>query len=107
MSNEFEKKAYYSILFDYYKSLLTDKQQKMFIDYYFEDFSLSEIALEYEVSRNAVWDTITKVNNQLDKYESILGLFNKDQKLKNYLNELKEHTDDAGKTIINCIEEME
>ena len=61
MSDSIEKKAYYAILFEYYKELLTDKQIDTFICYYNEDYSLSEIASEFNVSRNAVWDTLKKV----------------------------------------------
>ena len=42
------------ILFDYYEELLTDSQKKYFIDYYFNNLSLAEIAENENVSRNAV-----------------------------------------------------
>ena len=57
MSENIDKKAYYAILFEYYKELLTDKQIDTFICYYNEDYSLAEIAEEFNISRNAVWDT--------------------------------------------------
>lgn len=46
--------AYY----DLYASLLTEKQRLYFEDYYFMDYSLSEIADNYNVSRNAIYDLI-------------------------------------------------
>ena len=107
MSDSIEKKAYYAILFEYYKELLTDKQIETFICYYNEDYSLSEIALEFNVSRNAVWDTLKKVISSLEHYESKLKLYEKDVKLNEYLEKLKNHVDEEGLIIINDIEEME
>ena len=107
MSENFEKKAYYAILFEYYKELLTDKQIETFICYYNEDYSLAEIAEEFNISRNAVWDTLKKVVALLEYYEEKLKLYQKDQKLNQHLAELKKHVDTFGEEIIKSIEEME
>lgn len=107
MSDNIDKKAYYAILFEYYKNLLTDKQIETFICYYNEDYSLAEIADEFGTSRNAVWDTLKKVVSLLESYEEKLKLYEKDQKLSDYLNKLKNHVDDEGAKIIVDIEEME
>ena len=107
MSENIDKKAYYAILFEYYKELLTDKQIETFICYYNEDYSLAEIADEFGTSRNAVWDTLKKVVSLLESYEEKLKLYEKDQKLSDYLNRLKNHVDDEGAKIIVDIEEME
>ena len=107
MSDNIDKKAYYAILFEYYKELLTDKQIETFICYYNEDYSLAEIADEFGTSRNAVWDTLKKVVSLLESYEEKLKLYEKDQKLSDYLNKLKNHVDDEGAKIIVDIEEME
>ena len=107
MSENIDKKAYYAILFEYYKNLLTDKQIDTFICYYNEDYSLAEIADEFGTSRNAVWDTLKKVVSLLENYEEKLKLYEKDQKLNDYLNKLKNHVDDEGAKIIVDIEEME
>lgn len=107
MSENIDKKAYYAILFEYYKELLTDKQIETFICYYNEDYSLAEIAEEFSISRNAVWDTLKKVVSLLEYYEEKLGLYEKDQLLKDYLEDLKKHVDAEGEKIIESIEEME
>ena len=70
--------AYY----DLYQNLLTDKQRLYFEDYYYNDFSLSEIAENYEVSRNAVFDLIKKACNNLYDYENKLHLYDKILKIK-------------------------
>ena len=49
-----------STLRAYYGGLLTDKQNKMIELHYDEDMSYGEIAEMFEVSRNAVLDSITK-----------------------------------------------
>lgn len=107
MSENIDKKAYYAILFEYYKELLTDKQIETFICYYNEDYSLAEIAEEFNISRNAVWDALKKVVSLLEYYEEKLRLYDKDQKLNQYLDDLKKHVDAEGLKIIDNIEEME
>ena len=107
MSEDLEKKTYYACLFEYYKNLLTTKQVDIFISYYDEDYSLSEIAESLNISRNAVWDTLKKVVSLLKYYEDKLKLYSKDQLLKNYLDDLKKHVDAEGENIIRSIEEME
>ena len=72
-----EKKQHYIVLFDCYENLFTDKQKQYFKDYYFEDMSLAEIAQEYGVSRNAVFDQLNKVYSALEQYEEKLLLYSK------------------------------
>ena len=107
MSEKIDKKAYYAILFEYYKVLLTEKQIETFISYYNEDYSLAEIAEEFNISRNAVWDTLKKVVSLLEHYEEKLKLYQKDLVLKDYLEKLKNHIDAEGEIILKNIEEME
>ena len=49
-----DKVIYLINLFDYYGELLTPKQQAYFKDYYFNNLTLSEIAENENVSRNAI-----------------------------------------------------
>lgn len=64
-------------LYDIYFELLTDKQRQYFEEYYFDDLSIGEIALNHEVSRNAVHDQLKKVIKNLEEYEAKLGLLKK------------------------------
>lgn len=66
-----------SLLIDFYGKLLTDKQLNYLICYYFDDFSLGEIAEDNSISKNAVYDSIKKSINELKKYESKLGFIEK------------------------------
>jgi len=82
------KRDYHISLFDTYKTLLTEKQQQYFILYYYEDLTLSEIALEKNVSRNAVFDQIKKVIFVLEEYEEKLRLFEKNNKILDFSSKL-------------------
>lgn len=107
MDQNLEKKNHYNFLYPYYSSLLTQKQCEVFENYYFEDYSLSEISEALGVSRNAIWDLLKKVEHNLDDYEEKLGLYKKNQVLNNYLDNLEKHTNQDGLKIINEIREME
>ena len=56
-------------LYDTYQELLTSKQKVYFELYYQDDLSLSEIAEQFEVSRNAVFDNIKRTGKLLEDYE--------------------------------------
>ena len=89
-------------LFDIYKGLLTPKQQAYFIDYYYSDLSLSEIAMNYNVSRNAVYDMLKKVEQNILDYENILKI---NKKNNDILKIIDENSVDALKQIKEIIEE--
>lgn len=82
-----EEFVYYNNLFDIYGCLLTEKEQVTFRDYYQEDLSLSEIAEENNVSRAAVSKVIKNVLDKLKYYEDKLGLYEKNSKIHELLNE--------------------
>ena len=68
-----------NFLFDFYQSLLTDKQRTYMDLYYLEDLSLGEIAEEYGISRQAVYDNVRRTEVMLEDYELKLNLFSKFQ----------------------------
>ena len=63
-----------SLLYDFYGQLLSKRQQEVMALYHEENFSLSEIAEEFGVSRQAVHDTLKKAEQALGEYEAKLGL---------------------------------
>ncbi|AOV08292.1 putative DNA-binding protein [Sporosarcina ureilytica] len=69
-----------NFLFDFYQSLLTDKQRTYMKLYYLEDLSLGEIAEEHDVSRQAVYDNVRRTEAMLEDYEQKLNLFSKFQR---------------------------
>ena len=107
MDQSLEKKNHYNFLYSFYSPLLTKKQCEVFENYYFEDYSLSEISESLGVSRNAIWDLLKKVEHNLDEYEEKLGLLKKNQILNDLLDELEKNVNQEGLIILNHIREME
>ena len=77
---------YLSSLYEYYKSLLTDKQCDYFEDYYFENLTMEEIAENNQVSKNAVSKTIIEVKDKLNEYESKLHLLSNKTEIEKVLS---------------------
>ena len=71
--------VYLSDLFDLYGSLLTDKQQLYFKDYYFNNLSYGEIGEKYGTSRNAIFNQIKIIEEKLKLFEKKLQLYRKKQ----------------------------
>ncbi|MEW8985734.1 MAG: putative DNA-binding protein [Bacillus sp. (in: firmicutes)] len=105
-----EKTTRMNYLYDFYQSLLTPKQRSYMSLYYLDDFSLGEIAEEYDVSRQAVYDNIKRTEAMLEEYEEKLSLFNKFQERKSLLAHIKEllATDTPSKQeLLSAIAEIE
>src|SRR6476620_881943 len=84
-----EKTTRMNYLYDFYHSLLTPKQQSYMSLYYLDDYSLGEIAEEYDVSRQAVYDNIKRTATMLEEYEEKLILFQKFQERSKLLRNVK------------------
>lgn len=85
-----EKTQRVNLLMDMYGQLLTEKQRNYLTLYYDEDLSLSEIAEELNVSRNAVYDNLKRAIALLEDYESKLKLLDKHEKRKKLIEEMEE-----------------
>ena len=72
---EIEKTNRMNTLFEFYATLLTDKQMNYIELYYADDYSLAEIAEEFNISRQAVYDNIKRTEKGLESYEEKLHLF--------------------------------
>lgn len=66
-----------SLLYDFYSSLLTERQREIYEAYVLENYALSEIADGYGISRQAVHDIVKRCNAALEEYEEKLGLVKK------------------------------
>lgn len=69
-----EKTVRMNLLFDTYGRLLTERQRQLFSLYYEEDLSLGEIAEQFSVSRQAVYDILKRSIKALEGFEERLGL---------------------------------
>lgn len=107
---ELEKTTWMNMLYDFYSSLLTDKQKEYLELYYADDLSLGEIAQEFSVSRQAVYDNIKRTSKLLEQYESQLQLVADYQRRKAQLEALKEYvaqhyaTDERLNTLMKQME---
>ena len=90
-----------SLLYDFYGALLTDKQRKCIEMHFLNDFSLSEIADEFGVSRQAIYDIINRTRQMLVDYEGKLGLVRRYQTeqecIQDILSIMKNLPDDIKK----------
>lgn len=63
-----------SLLLDAYGELLTEKQRGFLHKYFEEDLSFGEIAVQFDISRQAIFDSVKHGESALDHYESVLHL---------------------------------
>ena len=96
-------------MFDFYQSLLTQKQRNYLELFYLQDYSLSEIADTFEVSRQAVYDNIRRTGDLVEDYESKLGLYRRFEKRQEIYNLMKQSLNqpDLLKQYIKQLEELE
>ncbi|WHY88993.1 putative DNA-binding protein [Neobacillus novalis] len=105
-----EKTTRINYLYDFYYSLLTPKQQSYMSLYYLDDYSLGEIAEEYDVSRQAVYDNIKRTEAMLEEYEEKLQLFQKFQeraKLITHVRELLNEENPSKQAMLETVAELE
>ena len=92
---ELEKTVQMNMLFSFYGALLTPKQAQYMSDYYEEDYTLAEIAANYEVSRQAVYDSIKRVEDILINYEEKLQLIAEFEERKETLEKIRQYIEDS------------
>ena len=95
-----DKRIRLNLLYDYYKDFFTEKQQSYFEDYYYNNYSLGEIAEVNEVSRNAVHNQLKIVEDRLEEIENILNLVDKKEKILALLQ------DKVDRQLLNKIEDI-
>ena len=81
-----EKYVYLNELYDLYGKLLTEKQQRYFEDYYFNNLSYGEISSEYNVSRNAIYHQLKLIEEKLNFFEEKLNLYRKKEKINDIID---------------------
>jgi predicted DNA-binding protein YlxM (UPF0122 family) len=87
-------------LYDLYQALLTDKQKEYFESYYFDNFSITEISENKEVSRNAVHDQLKKTVSKLNDFEKKLKLKELSKERNNIIKKILEVSKDDEITLL-------
>ena len=100
-----------SMLNQIYGKLLTTKQYEIIDDYYNNDLSLSEIAENNNITRQAVRDILKKGEKKLFEYEEKLmfmkRMLNQAKRIEKVLAELpKIQENDTDKEIANVLENI-
>lgn len=106
-----EKNVKVSILLQIYSKLLTEKQETVLDDYYNNDLSLSEIAENNNITRQAVRDNIKKGEQKLFEFEEKLGIMEKtmiqDQKISDIIAKItKIKSNSSDKKVQHILEEI-
>ena len=91
-----------SLLYDLYGELLNDHQKAVYSAAVFDDMSYSELADEFEVSRQAAFDLVRRINKKLENYEAKLGLMNRFLAARERIDSLTENIDNIEKITSNC-----
>lgn len=94
-----EKNVKISILLDIYGKMLTEKQYSLLDDYYNNDLSLSEIAENEKITRQAVRDNLKKGENNLFEYEEKLRFMKKTLEQENKINDILSEIEKIEKNI--------
>lgn len=106
-----EEKVKISMLCQLYGKLLTKKQFEFIDDYYNNDLSLSEIAENHNITRQAVRDIIKKGEKKLFEYEEKLmfmkRMLNQEKRIEKALSELtKIQKDFSDKQVVSVLESI-
>lgn len=95
-----ERNVEISMLLQFYGRLLTKKQYDLLDDYYNNDLSLSEIAENLGITRQAVRDILKKGENKLFEYEEKLDVMKKtmeqEEKIAIILSEINKIKDKSS-----------
>lgn len=97
---DFEYKA---LLFDFYGALLTEKQKNTYEDHVCNDLSLTEIAQNQNISRQAAHDMIKKASIILEEYEAKLKLISRFLTIKEHAAKIEKLSDEQGSNEIKLL----
>ena len=103
-----------TLLYDFYGELLTPHQKTIYEEYVLDDFSISEIAKEHNISRQGVHDQLKRIDKLLNEYEDTLHLIDRFLKIKEKINEISAYSKevlssdnlDEAKSIVSRIDSI-
>ena len=84
-----EEKIEISILLELYGKLLTQKQYEFMDCYYNQDLTLTEIAENQSITRQAVREILAKSKNKLKEYEEKLEILKKEREIGKQIEKLQ------------------
>ena len=93
-----ETKLKQAYLYDFYGELLNAHQRKIYEAFFFQDFSLSEIAEEEGISRQGVHDSVKRSVKALEEYENKLHLVEKFLFVRERISEIRSLVHSCGIT---------
>lgn len=79
-----------ALLFDFYGSMLTEKQCEYIDMRYNQDLSLSEIGQNQGVSRQAVFDNLTRTEAILHRMEENIGCVRRYKLVRDAVSEIRD-----------------
>ena len=79
-----------AMLYDFYGDLLTPRQKEFYDLYYNDDLSLSEIAENYDITRQGVRDIIVRAERALEDIEEKTGLIKRYHRTRVALSSLRD-----------------
>ncbi|NLV49566.1 MAG: YlxM family DNA-binding protein [Clostridiales bacterium] len=92
-----EKNVRMALLFDFFGELLTQKQRGYFQMYYDENLSLSEIAENEGITRQAVRDIIMRTENILEETEARTGIVKRFTEIQADISVIEGYLDEIAK----------
>ena len=106
------------LLYDYYGDLLTQRQKLCFEMHYHQDLSLGEIAQELSISRQAVYDNLSRTEALLKNMEEKTGCVRRDRQTRKALQTISQlaqplvsHSDSRiallAEEIVHCTHSVE
>ncbi len=93
-----DRKVEYGLLTSFYGALLTDRQRAMLQLYCDEDLSVAEVAVQLDVTRQCVSDTLLRAGQRLDQLENSLGLMARFDRMQRSMNACRAHIIKAGES---------
>lgn len=77
-----------ALLYDFYGELLTEHQRNVYRDVLLEDYSISEVAQDYGISRQGIHDLVKRSSRILEEYEEKLHLVERFVKIQDKVHEI-------------------
>ena len=90
---EMERFVEQTLLYDFYGELLTEHQRQVYEDVVLNDYSCTEVAKEYDISRQGVHDLVKRCSQTLKGYEEKLHLVEKFVSIREKVKQIDELLD--------------